>query len=361
MQLPSMRFLRRFVAVTSAVALAAAPSFATWSIVVVNTRTREACIGSATCISNFNLRKNLAVLRPGLGAACSQAAIDSGATNRNVMYAGFGNGLSPQQILAQLLTIPAFDTRQFGIVDFEHSPVTYSGASTFAWAGGVTGEVGDLRYAIQGNILVGAEPVLNAELALLNTQGDITQKVMAAMEAARAWGGDGRCSCSVNNPTSCGSPPPVPFVSSHAGFVLLARVDDTGGTMCGTNTGCAFGNFFLQLNIIAPGTDPDPVLQMAAQYATWRAGLAGRTDQLTTRVSAGAQALVADGVTKTTVVIELRDIDGVDVGHGGHTLTLTNLSGASAVTTSRSSASFPIHRASRSSSWTSATPSGSSG
>ena len=75
----------------------------------------------------------------------------------------------------------------------------------------VTGEVGDLSYAIQGNVLVGWLPVLDAETALLNTPGDLATKVMAAMQAARFAGGDGRCSCSNNNPTGCGEPASAPF------------------------------------------------------------------------------------------------------------------------------------------------------
>ena len=61
---------------------------------------------------------------------------------------------------------------------------------------------------IQGNILAGDAVVANAEAALIATPGDLSLKVMAAMEAARATGGDGRCSCNQPDPTACGAPPP---------------------------------------------------------------------------------------------------------------------------------------------------------
>ena len=65
-------------------------------------------------------------------------------------------------------------------------------------------------YAIQGNILMGSPVILDVETALRNTPGDLSQKVMAAMEAARDMGGDGRCSCDEQFPESCGTPPPAP-------------------------------------------------------------------------------------------------------------------------------------------------------
>jgi hypothetical protein len=156
---------------------------------------------------------------------------------------------------------------------------------------------------------------------------------MAAMEAARAIGGDGRCSCNPSAPNSCDPlPPPEPFKSAHVGFIILGRIGDTGGAMCNSN-GCANGPFYLSINIVGDVGDVDPVIQLQGYYATWRAALIGRPDHILSRVSAGAQSLVADGVTTTTVTVQLRDVDDNRVAHGGHTLTLSNLSGAPAVTT----------------------------
>ena len=57
------------------------------------------------------------------------------------------------------------------------------------------GHQGSLKYAIQGNVLTGALVIHQAEQALRTTQGDLSQRLMAAMHAARLAGGDGRCSC----------------------------------------------------------------------------------------------------------------------------------------------------------------------
>ena len=53
---------------------------------------------------------------------------------------------------------------------------------------------------------------------------------MAAMQAARSMGGDGRCSCSPTLPTSCGSPPPSFTKSAHIAYMMVARAGDTEGS-----------------------------------------------------------------------------------------------------------------------------------
>lgn len=326
-----MKPLRR-LAVVVAVALVAAPARSTWSICVVNVRTREACVASATCITNFNLKLALPVMRPGLGCGASQASIDSSGANRIAMYNGLGVGASPADILTHLVQLSGAQTRQFGIVDFDHDPVSFTGTQTFLAHPGLSGTSGDLKYAIQGNILVGDAPVYEAELALLNTPGDLSQKVMAAMEAARAWGGDGRCSCSLSQPTSCGVPPPEPFKSAHVGFVLLSRLGDSGGQQCGSSTGCATGELYLNLNVIGNALDPDPVFTLQSMYDQWRAALSGRPDHILSRVATDAAALVADGKSKATITVRLRDVDDVPLTSGGAAVTLTQVSGAPSAT-----------------------------
>ena len=319
-----MKFLPRIAALAAAVVLAASPVFSTWSIVAVNTRTREVCISSATCLSNFNLRLNLPVMRPGIGGGVSQALVDTGAVNRQLMWNGLNAGLAPQQILQQLLSVQAAQSRQFGIVDFNNAPVTFSGSQTIPANPGVAGVVGEWRYAIQGNILTGNQVVLAAEQAFLQTQGDMGQKVMAAMEAARFWGGDGRCSCSSPSPTSCALPPAEPFQSAHTGFFLISRVGDTGGSVCNSSSGCAQGQMYAALNVIGNSTTPDPVITLRAQYNAWRAALSGRPDHITSETLADRAALVADGRTESEVTLFLRDLDGVPVGHGGASVTVSN-------------------------------------
>lgn len=330
---PAMRTLSRAFLLAAAVATATAPAQSTWSIIVCNTRTREVTIAGATCLASFNLRQALPVMKVGIGGGCSQSQVDSGFVFRPAMWNGLGAGLSPQEILNGLLSDPTINSRQLGIVNMDDAPVTFSGNFVGAALPSVTGIAGDIRYAIQGNLLAGDEPVLMAELALLNTPGDMTQRVMAAMEAARAWGGDGRCSCPGGVAPCPPLPPPAPFKSAHVGFFLSSRLGDTGGAQCTQGTGCAAGQFYLAFNIIGSGVDVDPVLQMQQLYTVWRANLIGRPDHLLSTVTAPAQSLVADGQSRTTVTVRLRDVDGHPLASGGAALTLTQVSGAPSVTT----------------------------
>ena len=327
-----MKHLRQLIVSALALACLVQPALATWSIVVVNTKTGEVAVASATCLTNTNLIPDLPVVYPGIGAAAVQSARDPNGVRKLVIWDGFETGLTPQEILTAVSSIVSHPSRQYGIADLSNTPVTFTGTGAGEGKHEVAGIVGDLRYAIQGNVLVGDEPVDAAEFALLNTPGDLGQKLMAAMEAAAATGGDGRCSCDVNLPTSCGSPPAGTWKSAHTGFMIVARTGDAQGK-CQVNSGCANGNYYLKRNSVGGLNDPDPVLDLRAKFDTWRAALSGRPDHILSIVSPGAESLLADGLSKTTVAVQLVDVDGAPLTTGGATLTLTNLSGAPAVTT----------------------------
>jgi hypothetical protein len=311
--------------------VASQPAFATWSIVVVNTKTREVCVATATCLEGIDIQKAVPVLVPGVGGGASQSLLDSGGINRRVIYRGLIEGLTPDQILAQLATLGGYQARQFGIVNLDDDPVTFTGNNAGAAKGGVSGTVGDLRYAIQGNVLTGPEVWLGAEHALLGTEGDLSQKVMAAMQAAYAWGGDGRCSCSPSAPTSCGAPPPSFTKSAHVGTIVLARIGDRLGT-CNGVVGCASGTYYLNLNFIGDASDPDPVRALWQQYQVWRAGQLGRADQVHSVVEATAQVLPADGAATAEFLVRLFDLEGNKITQGGHQILPENLSDQSPVT-----------------------------
>lgn len=313
--------------------LLAAPLPATWSIVVVNTVTGEVAVGTATCLTNFDIQKGVPVIVPGFGAGASQSLLDIGGTNRKIIQRGLIVGLSPDEILVELSQINGFQARQFGIVNLSDTPVTFTGNNASAAKGGVVGVVGDLRYAIQGNILTGPAVWLEAEKALVQTPGDLSQKLMAAMEAARSMGGDGRCSCSQSAPTSCGAPPVSGFTkSAHCAFVGVARIGDTLGT-CNSTSGCAAGDYFLELNFFGAANDPDPVIVLQGLYDAWRLGQAGLPDQVYSTVAASAQSLPADGLALLRVDVALADIDGVPLGVGGAAITLSLLSPGAAFST----------------------------
>jgi hypothetical protein len=281
---------------------------ATWSIVAVDTRTGEVCIAAATCIP-LDLEIYLPVVRVGVGGACAQSAIDSNGHNRLLIWNGLADGLDAEGILAVLLEDNPQLSKQYGIVTVQGEPVTFSGSGVHEAKYGVARTMEGFRYAIQGNVLAGIQVVTDAENAFLATEGDLSQRVLAAMEAARVFGGDGRCSCDMIQPTSCGCPPPSFAIADLTAFLIIARQGDPDGT-CDPVSGCATAPYFCNLNAIGLVDDQDPVVRLHADYAAWRGGLQGRADQLRSLVEPRNASLPADGVSELEVEVDLRDIEG---------------------------------------------------
>ncbi|MEO2163181.1 MAG: DUF1028 domain-containing protein [bacterium] len=211
---------------------------ATWSVVVVNKKTGEVCMATATCIMGTGLENMVPVIVVGKGAGASQVFVLSGAQNRKIMFSGFKNGILPARILDLIVKSDSgVEWRGFGIVSFAGPPVSFLGDQAGEGKGTVSGETDELIYAIQGSGLAGAAVVLAAEQALLVTPGDLSMRVMMAMEAARSMGGDGRCSCNPAAADSCGSPPPSFDKSAHQALMFLARPGDKNGS-CTGKEGC---------------------------------------------------------------------------------------------------------------------------
>ncbi len=80
------------------------------------------------------------------------------------------------------------DDRQVGAVDARGGVATFTGATCTEWAGGVTGEV----FAAQGNLLTGPDVVDELARAFTETDGDLSDRLLAALEAGDAAGGDRR-------------------------------------------------------------------------------------------------------------------------------------------------------------------------
>jgi hypothetical protein len=236
-----MRSRTRLAAVAAGALLwTCASAQATWSIILVDTRTGEVAVGCATCLAGFDLKEGTPVLLTGVGAASAQSFIDTTFQNRTFIRDRLAEGVAPSTIISQLASFDgSHQTRQYGIADVLGRSATFTGTGAGQWRGGqaasfeysYVGQTGSVWYAIQGNVLTGEPVVLQAVQAAIATPGDLPQRLMASMEAARAYGGDGRCSCSVDNPTACGSPPPSFAKSAHVAYMLIARAGDEDGTI----------------------------------------------------------------------------------------------------------------------------------
>jgi hypothetical protein len=315
--------IRLFTTLLAATALLA-PAKATWSIIVVDTATGEVIVSGATCLQNFPLAGPLACIAVGKGGGASQSFILHSA--KSTMFAGFHAGKTPSEILADIVaTGNNIPTRQFGIVGMVGSPETFTGTSCGAAALGVTGEVGTLRYAIQGNVLAQNDVVYAAEEALLNGEGDLGQRVMLAMEAATAKGGDGRCSC--DGPPPCGQPDEFRH-ASYTSFFINSRLGDIDSTTCAvTNNTCSNGDYYLFIPFVGNQTRPDAVDMLRRKFEFWRGKLGGRPDHYKTEVYQSAQVLKAGSADSADIDISLVDLNGRPLIVGGQTVLVSVVDG----------------------------------
>ena len=87
-----------------------------------------------------------------------------------------------------LLADDGREDRQVGFVDGSGRAATFTGSKCMDWAGGVTGD----GFAAQGNILAGEAVVAELARAFTETDGDLCDRLLAALVAGDAAGGDKR-------------------------------------------------------------------------------------------------------------------------------------------------------------------------
>ncbi len=269
---PASHVARAFIALAM-VTVGASPASATWSVVAVDQATGTVVIASATCVSQSSFAlfpaKGLmdvqAIVVPGKGVAAAQAAADRTRANQDRIFAEIDKGTDPRQIIELLKTDPQVDNRQFGIVDLQGRAAGFTGAKTAASTLDRHGQVSGsgIVYSIQGNILATDAVVIAAETALKSTAGTITDRVMAAMEAGDAKGGDQRCSCNT---------PPRPKVcetkTAQVAYILRAEAADPRGP--GVNGGTYAMYVSVTNDDITPAESANPVKTLRLRYDAWK-------------------------------------------------------------------------------------------
>ena len=157
--------------------LAALPSsaFATWSVIAVDRSTGRVVIASATCVDRDDqfLMGVQAVVVPGKGVAACQAGVDGTHQNQMLVFQSCRREPIPNAIIELLSKDPAYQNRQFGILDLQGRMAGHSGLTNGYVSQDVQGQVPgtEIFYSIQGNILRPGLVVPNAVQAFLNTKG----------------------------------------------------------------------------------------------------------------------------------------------------------------------------------------------
>jgi uncharacterized Ntn-hydrolase superfamily protein len=125
--------------------------------------------------------------RPGAGAIATQASANVSYGPRGLDL--LGDGRSAERVV-ELLTGPddERDHRQIGVVDADGNAASFTGSECIDWAGGSIGE----SYAAQGNLLAGPSVVTAMAEAFESSEGDLAGRLLAALAAGDAAGGDRR-------------------------------------------------------------------------------------------------------------------------------------------------------------------------
>ena len=228
----------------------------TFSIVAVDPETGEVGSAGASCIDDADCGGCGGViiisgLIPGKGAMNSQAwACFPNVNLNNGLTTVMTQGHSPDSVLNYVLANDACwaanmdnSYRQYGIVDLDVNGIPRAAAYTGENADDYKNHIIGPNYAIQGNILLGQEILDNMETALLNTEGTLAIRLMAALQGANIPGADARCL--------------QEGVSSKSAFIRVARPGDS------------VVNYYLELNVPETPFGVEPIDALQALFDEW--------------------------------------------------------------------------------------------
>jgi uncharacterized Ntn-hydrolase superfamily protein len=158
---------------------------ATFSIIALDRSTGE--LGMGVQSKAFGAGNRALTAKGGVAIVAHQASA-------NPMYGPMAielieRGYSPEEALDQLVRgDEGRDRRQNAIIDIEGRTAAWTGPSTSDWKGHHCG----IDYCAQGNILAGPEVVDAMVASFESSDGPLAERLMDALDAAQAAGGDAR-------------------------------------------------------------------------------------------------------------------------------------------------------------------------
>jgi uncharacterized Ntn-hydrolase superfamily protein len=159
------------------------PYKATFSICAADPDTGE--VGVAVQSKYFAVGTVVPWAKAGVGAVATQAAgvAAYGPAVLELLEQGYEPGAALDAALAD---DDQRETRQLGVVAADGRAAAHTGSECNAWAGH---EIGP-GYAAQGNILAGPEVAAEMARAYRESGGTLAERLVAALEAGQAAGGD---------------------------------------------------------------------------------------------------------------------------------------------------------------------------
>ena len=218
--------------------------YPTFSIVAVDLNNNQVGSAGASCIGGSII---ISDIHPGIGAIHTQSYWSG--YNQLVASDLMDSGLSPDEIIDYLIENDVNNNpfiRQYGIVDIYEGgrSAAYTGENCMDYKAHILGATPPVyTYAIQGNILLGEEILINMENNFNSTSGSLSDKLMAALQGANIEGADSRC---LDNETS-----------SLSAFIRVANPLDEDD------------NFLLDLNINNTSNGQEPIDLLQELYDQW--------------------------------------------------------------------------------------------
>lgn len=127
-------------------------------------------------------------VKSGVGAVSTQSWVNPYLALEALRLIEAGNP-AQQALDAVMAADDAKDLRQIGVVDHRGGAAAWSGTQCTPWFGHVVAE----NFAVQGNMLTGANVVESMAAAMRASEGfDLAERLMLALEAGEAAGGDKR-------------------------------------------------------------------------------------------------------------------------------------------------------------------------
>jgi len=162
-----------------------ADDMGTFSIIARDPATGE--LGMGVQSKAFAAGNRAMTIKGGVAVIAHQASA-------NPMYGAIGlellaAGMAPQQALEFMLrSDEGRDNRQVAILDAQGRSAAWSGTGANDWKGHTCGT----NYCAQGNILTGADVVAAMVKSIESSSGPLAERLLAALDAAQAAGGDAR-------------------------------------------------------------------------------------------------------------------------------------------------------------------------
>src|SRR5215471_8826427 len=154
------------------------PPVSTFSIVAVDPQNGD--LGVAVASRYFSVGSVVPWAMADVGAVATQADVNVGYGQQAIDL--LRQGMSAPDVLKKLLAddkFPGKDGRQIAVVDAKGNVAAYTGPHAPNWAGDRQGKT----WSAQGNILVGAQVPENMGKAFEATQGELAERLFAALKA----------------------------------------------------------------------------------------------------------------------------------------------------------------------------------